>query len=296
MKYVITGGAGNISKPLSLSLLQKGHQVTAVGRNLSNLQELIDAGAQAATGSVEDVSFLTRTFAGADAVYLMIPPHFGATDWKAYIGSIGSNYAKAIADSGVKQVVFLSSVGADLPDGCGPVSGLYRAEQALRTLNEVNIVFLRPSYFYNNLFANIDLIKGLGIIGGNFSIPTGKFPIVAPADIADVAAAFFLNPVFKGHTVEYIASEETSTDDIASAIGKAIGLPDLTWVQFSDEQALAGMQQAGLPEEIANNYTEMGAAMHSGEMLADYFAHKPAQLGKTKLADFAEQFAFAYSH
>lgn len=296
MNYVITGGAGNISKPLSLSLLQKGHQVTVIGRNLSNLEELTGAGAQPAIGSVEDVAFLTDTFTGADAVYLMIPPHFAAADWKAYIGSIGSNYAKAIADSGVKQVVFLSSVGADLADGCGPVSGLYRAEQALGTLTEVNIVTLRPSYFYNNLFANIDLIKGLGIIGSNFSITTGKFPIVAPADIADVAAGYLLNPVFKGHTVDYIASEETSTDDIASAIGKAIGLPDLKWVQFSDEQALAGMQQAGLPEEIAKNYVEMGASMHSGKMLTGYFAHKPVQLGKTKLTDFAEQFAFAYTH
>lgn len=296
MNYVITGGAGNISKPLSLSLLQKGHKVTVIGRNLSNLSDLTDAGAQAAIGSVEDVAFLTATFSGADAVYLMIPPHFGAVDWKAYIGSIGTNYAKAIADSGVKQVVFLSSVGADLQDGCGPVSGLYRAEQALIGLNEVNIVFLRPSYFYNNLFANIGLIKAMGIIGGNFQIPSGKFPIVAPSDIADVAAGYLLNPVFKGHTVEYIASEETSTDDIATAIGKAIGLPDLKWVQFTDEQALAGMLQAGLPEEVAKNYVEMGAAMHSGKMLAGYFAHQPAQLGKTKLADFAEQFALAYSH
>lgn len=296
MQYVITGGAGNISKPLSLLLLEQGHQVTVIGRNAENLQKLSDAGANTAIGSVEDVDFLTRTFNGADAVYLMIPPRFDAADWKNYIGSIGENYTKAIAQSGVKQVLFLSSVGADLSEGCGPVTGLHRAEQALNKLKDVNIVYLRPSYFYNNLFANIGLIKSMGIMGGNFQIPAGRFPIVAPSDIADVAAGYLLNPVFKGHSVEYIASEETSTDDLAAAIGKAIALPDLKWIQFSDEQALAGMLQAGLPEEIAKNYVEMGAALHSGKMLADYFAHQPAQLGKTKLADFAEQFAFAYTH
>lgn len=296
MNYVITGGAGNISKPLSLALLQKGHQVTVIGRSTANLQELIDAGAKTAIGSVEDVDFLIQSFTGADAIYAMIPPNFGAADWKAYIGTIGENYARAIAASAVKQVVFLSSVGADLPDGCGPVTGLYRAEQALQALKEVNIVYLRPPYFYNNLFANIGLIKNMGIIGSNFSSPTGKFPIVAPVDIAEVAASYLLHADFTGHQVHYLSSDETSTDEIASAIGKAIGKPDLKWVQFSDEQTLTGMLQAGVPEEIAKNYTEMGAALQSGKMLADYFENRPTQHGKIKLTDFATQFAAVYAN
>lgn len=296
MNYVITGGAGNISKPVSLALLQKGHQVTVIGRNEANLQELVAAGANTAIGSVDDVDFLTRSFSGADVVYAMVPPTLDAADWKAYIGGVGELYARAITASGVKKVVFLSSVGADLSEGCGPVTGLYRAEQALQQLKEVNIVFLRPSYFYNNLFANIGLIKNMGIMGSNFSLPAGKFPIVAPDDIADVAVSYLLDANFKGHQVHYIASEETSTDDIAAAIGKAIGKPDLKWIQFSDEQSLTGMLQAGLPEEVAKNYTEMGAAMQSGKMLSHYYANKPAQLGKTKLADFAAQFAAVYAN
>lgn len=296
MNYVITGGAGNISKPLSLSLLQKGHQVTVIGRSKANLQELIDAGAKTAIGSVDDVDFLTQSFTGADAVYAMVPPNFGVADWKAYIGTVGENYARAIAASAVKQVVFLSSVGADLSDGCGPVTGLYRAEQALQKLKEVNIVYLRPPYFYNNLFANIGLIKNMGIMGSNFSSPAGKFPIVAPIDIAEVAASYLLNPNFQGHQVHYLSSDETSTDEIAAAIGKAIGKPDLKWVQFSDEQTLNGMLQAGLPEEIAKNYTEMGAAIQSGKMQAHYFDNRPTKLGKIKLADFAAQFAAVYTN
>lgn len=296
MNYVITGGAGNISKPLALKLLQKGHQVTVIGRSEANLQELIAAGATSALGSVEDVDFLTQSFTGADAVYAMIPPNFGVADWKAYIGTIGENYARAITESGVKQVVFLSSVGADLADGCGPVTGLYRAEQALQKLKEVNIVYLRPPYFYNNLFANIGLIRNMGIIGSNFSSPSGKFPIVAPVDIAEVAAKFLLTADFQGQQVHYLSSDETSTDEIAAAIGNAIGKPDLKWVQFSDEQTLSGMLQAGLPEEIAKNYTEMGAAIQSGKMLAHYFENRPTQLGNIKLADFAAQFAAVYAN
>ena len=92
-----------------------------------------------------------------------------------------------------------------------------------------------------------------------------------------------------------IASDEVSTAQIASALGSAIGKPDLAWVEFTDEQALGGMLQAGLPAEIANNYTEMGAALRTGKMSEDYWKHRPAVLGKIKLADFAKSFAIAFN-
>lgn len=290
MKYVITGGAGNISRPLTLALLKAGHQVTVIGRNAGNLKELVSEGAVAAIGSVEDVDFLARTFKGADAVYSMIPPAFHPADWKAYIGQIGANYAQAIRQAGVKNVVNLSSVGAHKPDGVGPVSGLFRAEKALNELETVNILHLRPSYFYQNLLANIPLVKQAGITGSNFDVPSGKFPIVHTSDIAEVAADALLQLNFSGHTYRYIASDETGTAEIAAAFGNAIGKPGLPWVKFEDDQALQGMIQAGLPEEIAKNYVEMGTAIQSGTMLEDYWQNRPA-LGKVKLADFAQQFA-----
>ena len=54
------------------------------------------------------------------------------------------------------------------------------------------------------------------------------------------------------------------------------------------------MLQAGLPEEIARNYTEMGQALQSGIFMEDYLKNRPLQLGKTKLEDFAREFAAAY--
>jgi len=294
MKYTLTGGSGNITKPVALALLQAGHAVTVIGRDAAKLKELTDAGAIAAIGSVEDPAFLTAAFQGADAVYTMVPPTFAATDWKTYIGQIGKNYAAAIAASGVKQVVNLSSAGAHLPDGVGPVSGLYRAENALNTLTRINIKHLRPAYFYQNLLANIPLIKGMGIIGANFSAAPGKFPIAATDDIAAIAIESLLSPDFIGHTFQYIASDETGTDQLAEVLGAAIGKPKLAWVKFSDEQVLEAMIQAGLPEEVAKNYAEMNHAIDTGHMYEDYFKNKPA-LGKTKLTDFASVFASAYA-
>jgi uncharacterized protein YbjT (DUF2867 family) len=296
MNYVITGSAGNISKPLVLTLLKAGNKISVISRNESNIRELTDAGATAAIGSLEDVAFLTKTFTGADAVYTMVPPvHHPVTDWKAYIGSIGQNYADAIKASGVKYVVNLSSIGAHLAEGAGPVSGLYRSEQALNALADVNIKHLRPPYFFNNLLANIGMVKHAGIIGGNYAIREDKFPVVSPADIADVAAEELLALDFTGHSVRYFASDEVSTGKIASVLGAAVGKPDLAWIQFTDEQALSGMIQAGLPEEIAKNYVEMNQSLHNGKLTEEYFKHRPAHFGKIKLQDFSKTFAAAYS-
>ena len=82
---------------------------------------------------------------------------------------------------------------------------------------------------------------------------------------------------------------------MAAILGKAIGKPELPWVNFKDEETLGGMLQAGVPEEIAKNYAEMGAAMRSGEMDSDYLKNKPTEFGKTKLETFTPVFAAVYA-
>lgn len=295
MKYVVTGAAGHISKPLSEKLLIAGHDVIVISRNAENIKSLTDLGAKAAIGSVDDAVFLKKTFTGADAVYTMVPPNFHATDMKAFIGQVGKNYAEAIKAAGVKYVANLSSVGAHLPEGAGPVSGLHRAEQALNQLKDVNIKHLRPVYFYTNFLGSIGMVKSMNILGSNFGGPGFKMALAHPDDVAEVAFEELSKLNFTGHSVRYIASDEVSTDEIAKTLGNAIGKPQLPWVVFTNEQAYDGMLQAGLPEEIAKNYAEMGSCLQSGKFMEDYWKNHPAVLGKNKLRDFAKTFAAVYN-
>ena len=295
MKYIITGSLGNISKPVTQALVNAGHDVTVITSKQDNASAIEALGAKPAVGSVEDIDFLKKTFSGADAVYTMVPPNFGAAQWKKWIGSIGKNYADAIKATDVKYVVNLSSMGAHLNDGVGPVSGLHLAEEALNTLTGVNIKHLRPAYFYQNLFSNIGLIKNAGIVGSNFNVTDNKFGLVDPSDIAAVVIEALLQLNFTGYSVHYVVSDEVSTNAIANEIGRAIGKPDLAWISFTNEQAFDGMKQAGLSEEVAKNYVEMGEAVNTGIMYEDYWKNHPSTLGKTKLADFAKVFAAAYS-
>src|SRR6188768_4349746 len=195
----------------------------------------------------------------------------------------------------IKYVVNLSSIGAHLPEGCGPVVGLYRGEQLLNELKNTNIKHLRPAYFFANFLGNVGMVKNMNIIGGNFGGDNFKMVLADTNDVAEVAFEELSNLNFKGHTVRYIASDERSTSDIARTIGVAIGKPELPWITISDEQAFGGMTQMGFPENAAKNFAEMGHAMQSGIMFEDYWNHHPDKLGKTKLEDFAKTFATVYN-
>jgi uncharacterized protein YbjT (DUF2867 family) len=294
MNYILTGSLGHISKPLAERLIAAGHKVTIISSKEEKRKDIEALGATPAIGSVEDVDFLSKTFRGAEAAYTMVPPVHDAKDWKKHIAEVGNNYAQAIRGSGVRYVVNLSSMGAHLPDGVGPVSGLFQVEKALNDLPDVNVLHLRPGYFYSNFLEQTGLIQHMGIMGGNFGDGTDII-MSHTNDIAEAAANELLQLTFKGKSVRYVSSDENSTDEIAKEIGASIKKPDLKWVDFSDEENHAGLLQAGLPEQLAKNYTEMGASMRSGEMFADYRKQHASPDGKIKLHDFAKEFAGVYN-
>ena len=288
MHIIITGSLGNISKPLTQKLVQAEHAVTVISSNQNKAEEIQVLGAKAAIGSLEDVDFLSSTFQGADVVYTMTPNNFGAANQREYMAGVGKNYAQAIRKSGVKNVVNLSSIGADLPEGTGPIKGLYDVEKSLNGLENVNIKHLRAGYFYINFYNDIPMIKNLGFMGSNFGADT-LVPLVYPADIANEVAKQ-IEAGFEGKSVRYVYSDEQKASAIAAILGKAVGKPELAWVQFASDQALQGMLQAGLPEPVAKNYVEMGEALGSGLLSKDFNLHK-TEAGTTSFEVFSKEFA-----
>ncbi|KIO75014.1 NAD-dependent dehydratase [Pedobacter lusitanus] len=291
MKFTITGSLGNISKPLTQILVNAGHEVTVISSNTDKTKDIEALGAKAAIGSIDDIDFLTRTFTGADAIYVMCPPSFTTDDYRAYISATGRNYAAAIQASGVKQIVNLSSIGAHLSDGTGPIKGLHDVEQIFNTLEGVAVKHMRPSYFYFNLYGSADMIRHAGILGSNYG-ESATLVMVHPTDIA-IAIAEEIQQPFTGKSVRYVTSDVRPAGEVATVLGNAIGKPELKWVEFTDQQALEGMIQAGLSEEIAKNYVEMGSAIRSGVLWEDFELNKPV-FSATKLEDFAKEFAAGF--
>jgi uncharacterized protein YbjT (DUF2867 family) len=289
MKIIITGSLGNIGKPLTHQLVAAGHAVTVISSNADKREAIEKAGAQAAIGSVSDAAFLAKTFAGAAAVFAMTPPNLGGSNVIANTVEAGKAFASAIQEAAVKRVVMLSSIGADLPDGTGPIKGLFQIEGLYDQLEKTAVTFLRAGFFFTNLYNDVPMIKGVGIMGANYPADA-KMPLVHPNDIA-AAAAEELQKQTTGKNIRYIVSDVRTPGEIAKAIGTAIDKTDLPWVEFTDEQSLQGMTQAGLPEEIARLYTEMGTGLRSGKIAADFLNGNFSVDGKIKLEDFAKEFA-----
>ncbi len=292
MKITITGSLGNISKPLAKQLIAAGHNVTVVSSNPDKKADIEALGATAAIGSIGDAEFLSSAFAGADVVYTMVPPSFAVNDYRKYASDFAHNYAAAIKSAGIKRIVNLSSIGADVDGGTGPIAGMHDAEHILNALPDVAIKHIRPGIFYVNLYANIGMIKNLGFNGGNYSADT-RLVLVHPDDIASVIAEEIVSD-FEGHSVRFVSSDESTAGEVTAALGAAIGKPDLKWVEFTDEQAIGGMIQAGLPEYFAHLYAEMNTALRNGILWTEYDAAGTKPTGKTKLADFAKEFAVVF--
>jgi uncharacterized protein YbjT (DUF2867 family) len=297
MKIIVTGSLGNISKPLTKELVQKGHAVTVISSKPERRAEIEALGATAAIGTMEDADFLSGTFKGADVVYVMETHSAGSffdpnLDLMAVISKIGHNYKQAIQQSGVKRVVHLSSIGAHTDKGNGILAFHYHVENTLRQLpNDVSIKFMRPVGFYYNMFAFIQTIKTQGAIVSNYG-GDDKEPWVSPLDIASVIAEEMEKP-FDGRKIRYIASDEVSPNEVAIILGEAIGKPGLKWLAIPDEQMLNSMVAAGMNPNIAKGLVEMNAGRRGGVLYEDYYRNRPT-LGKVKLADFAIEFAAAF--
>lgn len=297
MKITITGSLGHISKPLTQELVEKGHSVTVI-TSKPDKQKLIEAlGAKAAIGSLEDVDFLIASFAGADAVYTMVPPanYFDhGLDLLGYYERIGKNYAQAIEAVGVKRIVNLSTIGGHLDKGNGILLGAHNVENILNELaSDVAITHIRPTEFYYNLLPQVHSAKSQGFMASNIGGEVTNV-WVSPTDIAAAIAEEITTPL-TGRKVRYVSSEEITYNKLATIIGKAIGKPGLKWLTLTDEQMESGAVAVGMQPKIAAGLTEMYAAINSGLLYEDYKLHKPATMGKVKVEDFAKEFAIAFN-
>ena len=264
--YVILGASGNTGHVVAQQLLSGGKKVCVVGRNADHLQFLAAEGAEVFVGDVTDVQALTKAFDKAGSAYVMIPPDNASTDFRAYQNRVGDAISKALQDSGVKNIVSLSSMGADKSAGTGPVAGLHDLEQKLNQLAAANILHLRAGYFMENTLGQAGAIRMMGSTAGPFR-PDLKLPMIATCDIGKAAAEALLRLDFRGEqTQELQGQRDLDYTEATAIIGKAIGKPDLKYIQPANEPIRAALVQMGMSDNFAGVILEMAGALNSGNM------------------------------
>jgi uncharacterized protein YbjT (DUF2867 family) len=262
--YAILGATGNTGSIIVDSLLSRGKKVRVVGRDAGRLQRFVRKGAEAFTGDVSDAAALAKAFRGAGAAYLLLPPITSREDQERESDAI----AKAVAESGLRYALYLSSYGAHVPEGTGPVTGLHSAEEKLNAISGLNVLHLRAAYFMENNLAAIGMIKGMGIFG-HALLPDLKMPMIATRDVGPYAAQRLLDLDFSGkQTRELLGERDLSMKEATAVIARGIGKPDLRYQQFSYEQMQQALEQMGMPPKKAAVYIELFQAINTGVLAA----------------------------
>ncbi len=292
--YVITGATGNTGKGITLGLLNAGKKVRIISRDAKKAKELTDKGAELFLGCSDDVTILKKAFKDATAVYAMLPMIMQAEDVSASRLKHVKAITEALKTTKVKNVVSLSSVGADLTSNSGVVLDLHKMELSFNEIENINILHLRPSYFMENTLMTIGMIKEMNampaVLKGDIPIPA-----VAVKDISEYALKRLLALDFTGKSVQYLLGQRDVTyTEIASVFGKAIGKPNLQHVPVSYSDFKQALLQMGASQSLADNLSEFFEAVNNGKI--NFPKRDSENTQTTSIEEFADTtFKFVYN-
>jgi uncharacterized protein YbjT (DUF2867 family) len=281
--YVVLGSSGNTGSIIADFLLSKGEKVRVVGRDPGRLQRFVHKGAEAFAADLTDAVALNKAFTGARAAYLLLPPLHSREEQERQSDAI----AKGVKESGLHYAVHLSSYGAHVPQGTGPVTGLHSSEQKLNAISDLNVLHLRPGYFMENNLAAIDMIHGMGMFG-HALLPDLKMPLIATRDVGDYGARRLLDLDFSGkQTRELLGERDLTMTEAVAVIARGIGKPDLRYVQISYDQVQQVLTQAGFSPKKAAVYIEMFQSINAG-ILAAKEPRSPENSTPTSFENFVQ--------
>lgn len=290
----VIGASGKTGMKTAETLMKRGEKVRCVGRSAERLLPLTNLGAEASIGDMADIEFLTSCFAGADGAYILIPSKNDTDNVRGYYNLMGKAVVKAIRSSGLKKIVFLSSLGAERDAGTGPVLGLHDLERSLDILVGTDIIFLRAGYFYENTLMNVGLIKSKKINACPID-PDAQVCMVASRDIGEKAAELLSKRRFKSHTVFDFFGQRLSYREVTRIIGMKLGLPELHCVFPTDLDAIQSLMAMGMSRSVAASMVELSHAIGNGRVTSTKLTNAKPN-APTRFSSFVEEIFYSAYH
>jgi uncharacterized protein YbjT (DUF2867 family) len=262
----IVGATGHVGSRIADILIKKNEPVRLVARTANRLAQLAGNRAIPLAGDANNTEFLLKAFKDVYAVYTLIPPNPNASDFMQYADKIGNSIALALEITKVKHVVNISSIGAELADGTGPIKGLHNMEERLNKIKGLNVLHVRASYFMENLLWSIDMIRSKGI-NGNAIRGDLRIPMIATRDVASYVADRLVRRDFWGSSFQELRGPRgISLIEATEIIGRKIDMPGLFYLMFPYDEAEKGMVAMGLSPDMSHQYIEMNRAFNDGRI------------------------------
>lgn len=259
--FVIAGVTGHVGSVAAKELLARKKPVKAIVRDAKKGEAWSKLGAQVAVGALEDSAFLTQALQGAEGFFALIPPRFDVPDFFAYQKKMADGIAAAVKAAGTPHVVLLSSVGADLDAGNGPIKGLHYLEAALRA-TKTTLTAVRAGYFQENVGNVLVPAKQDGIFPNLSGSADYPFPMIATKDIGRLVAECLLNKPARSENVD-LHGPSYSIRQAAQLLGKALG-KELKIVDVLAAARVDALKRAGFNESLAKTFAEMYEGFEKG--------------------------------
>jgi uncharacterized protein YbjT (DUF2867 family) len=258
--FVVAGVTGHVGSVVAEQLLGKSQKIKVIVRSATKADVWSKKDADTAVGELDDRAFLTSALRGAAGFFTLLPPNYQAADFYGTQRATADAIAGAVKTSGVPHVVMLSSIGADVATGNGPIKGLYHLENALRATG-VKVTAIRATSFHENVGMSLAPAKNAGIYP-SFLPADVATPMIATKDIGVLAAQSLLAPSAKSEIVDLIGpaySGRQVAEKLGAALGKALKIVEIPQAGWVD-----ALKQGGMSPSLAEMFAEMYGGFTSG--------------------------------
>jgi uncharacterized protein YbjT (DUF2867 family) len=261
---VITTPTGTIGHQVLEHLLGSGEPIRVIARDPSRISPQARERVEVVQGSHGDADVVNKAFAGADAVFWLVPPDPHADSVEAAYVDFTRPACEAFTRQGITRVVGVSALGRGTPWAAN--AGLVTASLAMDDLiasTGVSYRALTMPSFMENLLRQVESIKNQGA----FFVPISgdrKLPTCATRDIAAVAAKLLLDDSWSGQaSVPVLGPEDLSYNDMAQIMSEVLGRP-VRFQQIPGEALKARLTGFGMSEAMAQGAVDMLLAKNQG--------------------------------
>lgn len=252
--YLVAGATGRVGSATAAGLLTAGARVRVLVRRQAAAETWLSQGAEARTVALEDRVALGRALEGCSGFFVLLPFDLNADDLDEHADRLIDSIAGAVADQKVPHTVMLSSGGADLAEGTGPITGLHRLEQALLSTG-TTLTALRSGHFQEKVTDLVDIARESGVYPVFAASAHRPLPMVATHDIGEIAADALLSPPGSSETVDIIGPTYTERE-VATALGDALGR-DLAVATIPADSWVGALIDAGFRPHVAESLAEL---------------------------------------
>lgn len=265
MSIVVTAPIGNVGSHVVRALLAAGERPVLIARSPEKVQHFVDQGAEVRQGSHQDADFLVQATRDAEALFVLTPNDYQVQDIRAHYESFARAAVAAVQANRIPRVVHLSSIGADLETGNGPVTGLHAAEAVLDAAGVEQLVHLRPAYFMENTLMQVPSVLQADSL---FTpLPQGaSFPMIATRDIGERAADLLMGRHWTGSPVmELLGPRDYSYEDVAAVLSEVLGR-SIRHVNVPDEALVQSLLGMGASQVLADAFVELTDGLAIGRV------------------------------